>query len=74
MASESSIASTLVLAPNIADPDGFYDELLQAHEGLEPHESDALDARLILVLCNHIGDRDVIRQALAVARGDSNGG
>jgi len=74
MASQSNAGNPLVLAPNIADPDGFYDELLQAHEGLEPHESDALDARLILVLCNHIGDRDVIRQALAVARGDSNGG
>lgn len=69
----SGAAGSLVLAPNIADPDGFYDELLQAHDGLEPHESDALDARLILILCNHIGDRDVIREALAVARGRGGG-
>ena len=60
--------ASLVLAPNIPDPDGFHDELLQAHDGLERHESAALDARLILVLCNHIGDRDVLREALSVAR------
>jgi len=59
---------TLNLAPNINDPDGFYDELLQAHDGLGKVESDALNARLILVLCNHIGDRDVLRQALAASR------
>ncbi|MBD3665368.1 DUF2783 domain-containing protein [Sulfitobacter aestuariivivens] len=59
---------TLNLEPNIADPDGFYDELLQAHEGLSKSESDALNARLILVLCNHIGDRDVLRNALTAAR------
>ena len=54
--------------PNIPDPDGFYDDLLAAHDGLTKVESDALNARLILILCNHIGDRDVIRAALAAAR------
>ena len=58
----------LVLAPNIEDPDGFYDELLAAHEGLDKAASDALNARLILVLCNHVGDRKVLSEALAVAR------
>ncbi|QFT57611.1 hypothetical protein FIU94_02135 [Sulfitobacter sp. THAF37] len=57
----------VTLTPNIPDQDGFYDELLRAHEGLSKAESDALNARLILVLCNHIGDRDVIRAALAAA-------
>ena len=61
---------TLNLAPNIPDPDGFYDELLQAHEGLDKQESDALNARLVLILANHIGDRDVLRQALQAARVD----
>ncbi len=61
---------TLILAPNIPDPDGFYDELLQAHEGLDKQESDALNARLVLILANHIGDRDVLRQALQAARVD----
>lgn len=57
----------LNLAPNIHDPDGFYDELLGAHQGLDKAESDALNARLILVLANHIGDREVLRQALRAA-------
>lgn len=57
----------LNLQPNIDDPDGFYAELLAAHEGLEKAESDALNARLVLVLANHIGDRQVLRQALAAA-------
>ncbi|MGC3937336.1 DUF2783 domain-containing protein [Roseobacter sp. EG26] len=59
---------TLNLAPNIPDPDGFYDALLAAHEGLDKDQSDAFNARLILVLCNHIGDRDVLRQALEAAK------
>lgn len=58
---------SLNLDPNIQDPDGFYDELLAAHEGLDKDQSDALNARLILVLCNHIGDRDVLRQAMQAA-------
>ena len=55
------------LTPNIPDPDDFYTELLAAHDGLDKAESDALNARLILVLANHIGDRDVLRAALKAA-------
>ncbi|MBM2575573.1 DUF2783 domain-containing protein [Jannaschia sp. Os4] len=58
----------LITAPNIPDPDGFYDELLRAHAGLSDAESAALDARLVLILANHVGDRDVVRQALAASR------
>lgn len=54
--------------PNIPDPDGFYADLLAAHEGLSKAESDALNARLILILANHVGDRAVLAQALAAAR------
>lgn len=57
----------LILTPNIPDPDGFYDELLKAHEGLSTEESSALNARLVLVLANQIGDRDVLRAAISVA-------
>lgn len=57
----------LILTPNLPDPDGFYDELLKAHDGLMPDESAALNARLILILCNHIGDRDTLRDALQAA-------
>ena len=54
--------------PNIPDPDGFYDELLRAHEGLSDHESDAFNARLILTLANQIGDRAVLSAALEAAK------
>lgn len=59
---------TLVTKANIASPDEFYAELLAAHEGLTKQESDALNARLILLLANHIGDRKVLSEALAAAR------
>ncbi len=58
---------TLILTPNIPDPDGFYDELLAAHDGLSKDESDAYNARLILTLANHIGDRELLRAALEAA-------
>ncbi len=58
---------SLTLSPNIPDPDGFYDDLLAAHEGLTEANSNALNARLILILANHIGDREVLRKALEVA-------
>lgn len=56
------------LDPNIDDPDGFYQELLTAHEGLTKPQSDALNARLILTLANHIGNREVLRAALKAAK------
>lgn len=59
---------SLILTPNIPDPDGFYDELLVAHDGLDKAQSDALNARLILLLANHIGDRDVLREALEASK------
>ncbi len=59
---------SLNLDPNITDPDGFYDELLDAHQDLSKADSDALNARLILILANHIGDRETLRDALRVAK------
>ncbi len=53
--------------PNISDPDSFYAELIGAHEGLPDEESAALNARLVLLLANHIGDRTVLREALDAA-------
>ena len=53
--------------PNIPDPDGFYAELINAHEGLSDEESAALNARLILLLANHIGNRDVLREVIAAS-------
>lgn len=57
----------LILSPNIAGADDFYADLLAAHEGLSKEESDALNARLVLILANHIGDRSLLAQALAAA-------
>lgn len=57
----------LTTDPNIPDPDGFLAELLAAHEGLTRDESEALNARLVLVLANHIGDRTTLRAAIGAA-------
>lgn len=53
----------LITTPNIKDPDGFYAELLELHEGHNKETSDAINAKLILVLSNHIGNRDILREA-----------
>ena len=60
--------SRLQTAPRIPDPDGFYAELLEAHEGLSEEDSAALNARLVLILANQIGDRGVLSEAVAAAR------
>lgn len=57
----------LVTDPNIDAPDDFYAELIAVHEGKSDAESEAFNARLILVLANHIGDREVLQQALAAS-------
>ena len=57
-----------------ARPDDFYARLLSAHEGLSKEESDALNARLILILANHVGDMAVLDAALeAAAEAGGNG-
>lgn len=58
----------LVTTPNLENGDDFYAELIAAHEGLGQAESDALNARLILILANHVGDAAVLREAIAAAR------
>ena len=62
--------SELTLTPNIDSPDDFYADLLAVHEGKTKETSDALNARLILILANHIGDRRVLQQALDTANGE----
>lgn len=57
----------LITTPNLADPDGFYAELMAVHEALTPEASAALNARLILLLANHVGDRTVLSEALQEA-------
>ncbi|MCW1934621.1 DUF2783 domain-containing protein [Pararhodobacter zhoushanensis] len=54
---------------NTPRADDVYQMLIDAHEGKTKAESDAFNARLILTLINHIGDAEVIAQALKVAEG-----
>jgi hypothetical protein len=50
------------------DGDGFYDQLLEAHEGLTKEQSDLLNARLIIVLANQVGDARTLKECIEVAR------
>jgi hypothetical protein len=54
---------------NVAVPDELYELLIKAHEGLSEAESLKLNAKLIILLSNHIGDLEVIRGAIAKAKG-----
>lgn len=54
--------------PNLQACDDFYEALIAAHQGLSTPESHAMNARLVLLLANHIGDLRVLREALAAAR------
>ena len=53
---------------NTKDPDGLYAAIIEAHAGLSDADSAALNARLVLLLANHIGDEAVLREALDIAR------
>ena len=55
-------------APNIPDPDGFYEALADAHAGLSPEQSAALNARLVFLLASRIGDGSVLRECVSAAR------
>ena len=48
--------------------DAFYDSLLRAHRGLSDEQSELMQARLVLLLANHIGDLRVLDDAIALAR------
>ncbi len=57
----------LEMKPNFNRPDETYAMLIKAHEGLSEDESHAMNARLILILMNQIGDHETIRKALDLA-------
>jgi Protein of unknown function (DUF2783) len=54
--------------PNLDSPDDFYEALIDMHRGLSDEQSELANAKLILVLANHIGDLEVLRQAMSTAR------
>nr|WP_047167128.1 DUF2783 domain-containing protein [Sphingomonas sp. Y57] len=60
---------SLILTPNLADPDGIYEKLIALHEGRDAADSQRVNARLIMTLINHIGDRATILEAIEVAAG-----
>ncbi len=53
--------------PRLTDPDGLFESLVAAHCDLAPEASRRLDARIILLLANHIGDVSVVREVIAAA-------
>ena len=53
---------------NLQDADGFYEQLLDAHQGLTKEQSELLNARLILLLANQVGDARVLRECVEAAR------
>jgi hypothetical protein len=60
----------LITTPNLGDPDGLFEALMEAHRGLDDAASRRFDARLVLILANHIGSPDVLRAAIALAQED----
>ncbi|MEO6972545.1 MAG: DUF2783 domain-containing protein [Rhodoferax sp.] len=58
----------LITTPHLDAPDDFYEALIEAHAGLSAEQSQAFNARLVLVLANHIGQLTVLRQAFEAAR------
>lgn len=67
-----SDSSGLVLEPNLTDPDAFYEALIATHRDLTEAQSAHVNARLILILANHIGDPEVLRAAMRIARADAS--
>ena len=55
-------------ALNLQDADGFYEQLLDAHQGLTPEQSELLNARLILLLANQVGDARVLKDCVEAAK------
>jgi hypothetical protein len=62
---------TLNTAANIAAPDDFYERLIDMHRDLSSTQSNTANAALILLLANHIGNLDVLEQAMKIARDDA---
>lgn len=58
----------LIHQPNIADPDGFYEELIDSQRGLDDEQAALMNAKLVILLANQVGDRETLREALKAAR------
>jgi uncharacterized protein DUF2783 len=58
----------LTTTSNFVSPDDAFRLVVEAHRGLDDEQSASLDAALVLILANHIGDLDVLREAVALAK------
>ena len=58
----------LITQTNLPDPDLAYTAIIDAHRGLSDADSQELNARLVLILANHIGDTQVLAEALDLTR------
>ena len=65
---KSVLNTALNTQPNLESPDDFYEALIEVHRELSPAQSQQLNASLILLLANHIGQQGVLTQALQAAR------
>jgi hypothetical protein len=66
-------ACALITEPHLEAPDDFYEALIHAHRDLDTARSHELNAKLVLLLANHIGHQAVLEQALVVARESTTG-
>lgn len=61
----------LITDPNLEAPDDFYEALIDAHRELDVVKSHELNAKLVLLLANHVGRQAVLLQALKAARSNT---
>jgi hypothetical protein len=62
------MAPTLNTEPNMQLADDFYEALIDTHRDLTEAQSQKVNAKLILLMANHIGDLGVLREAMRIAR------
>jgi hypothetical protein len=60
----------LITTPNLEAADDFYEALIESHRDLSKEQSEAFNARLVLLLANHVGSQQALLQALHFARED----
>ncbi len=66
--SSAAESGTLATENRLADPDAAFRLIVEAHRGLSDAESQALNARLVLILANQLGDLGILREAIALAK------
>ena len=62
---------SLITEPHLEAADDFYEALIESHRDLSTAQSHALNAKLVLLLANHVGQQSVLVQALSAARANT---